>query len=257
MIYPVKNTPLGQKFGEDPATYAQFGMNGHNGQDFPVNSGTPVYAPEDAVVTISANGTTDEYTGNPVSGETVVLRGTMEHWLLHNSRRVVSVGQRVTEGQLVAYSGNTGFSTGPHCHWGVRPLDPQLANGYRGFIDPLTVKEEVMFNEGDRVNWNVTLYGEDLGLHGDLVNTLSFKGALESIRSSSTFLDRARVNDGDTINYFRFFTGHDPAQVDLDYHRGHTHKSTIYNLMDRDDVKARQGIVNRDTILNYIHNNLK
>lgn len=148
MIYPA-DAPLGQGFGADPATYAQFGMSGHNGQDFPVSVGTSVVAPEDGEVIISGNNVQDQYTGAPVGGETVVIRGKYEHWLLHNSQRLVSAGQKVRQGQVVAYSGNTGFTTGPHCHWGTRPLNPDITNGYRGFIDPLTIKEDDMPNAGD------------------------------------------------------------------------------------------------------------
>ena len=47
----------------------------------------------------------------------------------HNTSVAVGVGQQVAQGQLIAYSGNTGHSTGPHVHFEVR------ING--GAVDPL------------------------------------------------------------------------------------------------------------------------
>jgi murein DD-endopeptidase MepM/ murein hydrolase activator NlpD len=38
----------------------------------------------------------------------------------HNSENLVAVGQSVKKGEIIAYMGSTGFSTGPHCHYEVR-----------------------------------------------------------------------------------------------------------------------------------------
>lgn len=154
MRYPLDKVQVvadGQ-FGTDPSVYAQFGMIGHNGVDLVASIGTPVYAPEDSDVYVSSNGTRDQYTGSTVAGELVVLKGTMEHWLLHLSKRLVTVLQHVKEGQLIGYSGDTGFVTGPHLHWGLRPLSPTISNGYRGFIDPMkyTQKEDEMIDTDDK-----------------------------------------------------------------------------------------------------------
>lgn len=135
-------------FGSDPSTYKQFGLKGHHGVDGIAAIGTPVYAPEDGTVYMSANGVRDQYTANSVAGNTIVIKGKQyEHWLLHLDKRILLAGNQVKEGQLIGYSGNTGFVTGPHLHWGVRPHKPNISNGYRGFIDPLTLnfdKEDTM-----------------------------------------------------------------------------------------------------------------
>lgn len=93
----------------------------HNGTDFPVPIGTPVKAPQDGVITKTGN--------DRMNGIHVVIRsGDNEHFLLHLSKINVSNGQRVKQGDVVALSGNTGHSTGPHLHWekhvAGRPVDP-------------------------------------------------------------------------------------------------------------------------------------
>ncbi len=46
----------------------------------------------------------------------------------HNSALNVYVGQIVQRGEVIAYAGSTGWSTGPHCHFEVQingtPVDP-------------------------------------------------------------------------------------------------------------------------------------
>lgn len=139
MRYPLDVVAITQHFGAMGVDYSQFGLKGHHGIDLVASTGTPVYAPEAGKIEASANGLNDKYTERFASGETIILIGQYEHWLMHLSSRLVQAGQFVQAGQLIGYSGNTGFSTGPHLHWGVRPLNPDLNNGYRGFIDPLTV----------------------------------------------------------------------------------------------------------------------
>ncbi len=96
----------------------------HNGIDIACNYGSPVLATADGVVT---------YVGrDPVFG----LRVDLDHghgivtFYGHNSRLLVKKGDQVKKSDLIAYSGNSGRSTGSHLHYGT------VVNGEN--IDPLT-----------------------------------------------------------------------------------------------------------------------
>jgi phosphopantetheinyl transferase (holo-ACP synthase) len=136
MRYPLNNIAVTQEFGSTAIDYSQFGLRGHHGIDLNASIGTPVFAPESGTILQSANGVTDPKSGRFAAGETIVMSGKYEHWLMHLNQRLVSAGQKVNEGQLIGYTGNTGFTTGPHLHAGTRPLNPDMNNGYRGFINP-------------------------------------------------------------------------------------------------------------------------
>jgi len=86
------------------------------GVDYAVGVGTPVVAPASGVVRVD-----DDNSGGAAGISVVIYHDN--GWssdLLHLSRNVVKNGQRVSKGQVVGYSGNTGASTGPHLHWTVR-----------------------------------------------------------------------------------------------------------------------------------------
>ena len=99
------------------------GAEFHQGIDIAAEMGTPIVATADGVVTI-AGWNAGGY-GNMVDidhGSGVSTRYG------HASAVVVTVGQRVRRGQIIAYVGSTGHSTGPHLHYEVRlsgqPVNP-------------------------------------------------------------------------------------------------------------------------------------
>lgn len=117
--------------------YGSAGYAGHTGVDFACASGSNVVAAESGVVIVSrditshANGSCScSYTGGGYHsyGRYIVImhdkKNAKGEWVFtlyaHNSSRLVEVDQRVTKGQLIAYSGSTGNSSGPHCHFEVR-----------------------------------------------------------------------------------------------------------------------------------------
>ncbi len=86
----------------------------HGGVDFAVSPRTPIRSAGEGVVVFS--GSKGGY------GNTVIIQHGNEYSTLyaHNDETVVKVGQKVHQGDLIAYSGNTGRSTGPHLHFEVR-----------------------------------------------------------------------------------------------------------------------------------------
>lgn len=86
-------------------------MSFHSGIDIGVPEGTPIFATAAGVVTRSD--------GDVARGRTVVIEhasGVVTRYG-HCSVLVASVGDEVQSGDLIAYSGNTGLSTGPHLHY--------------------------------------------------------------------------------------------------------------------------------------------
>ncbi len=86
----------------------------HEGIDIAVSNGTPVVAAKAGVVIVA--GWMGGY-GNLV---VVDHGGGVATAYGHNTSVTVGVGQFVEQGQLIAYSGSTGHSTGPHVHFEVR-----------------------------------------------------------------------------------------------------------------------------------------
>lgn len=95
----------------------------HKGVDFGVALGTPIVAPADGVVTRVA------YQANGAGYYIIITHNKVFQTVyMHLSRQLVTENQTVAKGQLIAYSGNTGRSTGPHLHYEIHmngiPMDP-------------------------------------------------------------------------------------------------------------------------------------
>lgn len=93
------------------------GLHGYNGVDLAAPIGTPIVASASGKVVISrGSGWNGGY------GTYIVIEhpnGTQTLYA-HNSGNIVTVGQQVTQGQVIGYMGNTGHSTGPHVHFEIR-----------------------------------------------------------------------------------------------------------------------------------------
>jgi len=92
-----------------------YAYDGHRGTDFAVPSNTPVLAADDGTVIYS------EWSDS--GGWGVVIDHAFDRTAyFHNNHLFVYPGQHVSRGQLIALSGSTGNSTGPHVHFEVRDL---------------------------------------------------------------------------------------------------------------------------------------
>ena len=120
MMWPITG-PITSEFGW--RNHPIFGgQRFHSGVDIGGDYGLPIHAAQGGIV--SHSGWIDGY-GNTVMIEhgngIVTLYG-------HNESLAVSVGQYVNQGDVIAYCGSTGNSTGPHCHFEVRlngePVSP-------------------------------------------------------------------------------------------------------------------------------------
>ncbi len=120
----------------------------HTGLDLRASIGTPILAPADGVVKFI------KYHQNSGYGNVVSLSHNygFESYYAHlQNKSVVKEGQFVRKGDLIAYSGNTGLSTGPHLHYEIkfigRTLDPEPFVKWNGanFME--------IFKKEKRVTW--------------------------------------------------------------------------------------------------------
>lgn len=118
----------------------------HHGIDLAMPEGTELRAIGDAVVE-------QVFDGSTTLGKGVLLRlndGT--HAIYgHMSDVNVEVGSKLSAGETLGYSGNTGFSTGPHLHFGMKAPDGE-------WLDPTPIAEQVAELSGELVGasaWSI------------------------------------------------------------------------------------------------------
>lgn len=127
LSYPVRNTYVTSPYGMRIHPILKV-PSLHDGTDLHAPCGSPVYAPADGRV-VSA------YFSVAYGNRLLIDNGFVEGVSLstaynHLSSYVATVGERVKRGDIIAYAGNTGWSTACHLHFTV------YVNG--GTVDPLT-----------------------------------------------------------------------------------------------------------------------
>ena len=162
------NPPIGYK-----SVYSR--MKGHNGTDYKTYSGQPIYAAQDGIVT--------ELVHEDERGLGLGIQTLRKHWCeetqteeffkiryWHNQMNCVKKGDTVKLGQRIARSDNTGYSSGDHLHFEIKPVSSKgrklvYKNGYFGAVDPeqylLPVKASIFKKTktlGDRITVALKLW---------------------------------------------------------------------------------------------------
>jgi murein DD-endopeptidase MepM/ murein hydrolase activator NlpD len=135
----------------------------HKGTDYAAAYGTPIVATANGVVTKSG------YTGGNGNYVKIKHNNTYSTQYLHMTKRKVSVGQRVKQGQVIGTVGSTGLATGPHvCYrfWvngkqvdpylqrlpSAEPLPKEKISDYISFITPLKKEiDQLPFKENNPI----------------------------------------------------------------------------------------------------------
>ncbi len=158
---PVQYSRISSRYSPRRFHPVQRRWKAHKGTDYAAATGTPIWATANGVVIKSS------YTrGN---GNYVKIKHTNKYTTqyLHMSRRAVSVGERVKQGEIIGYVGSTGLATGPHvCYrfWvygkqvdpfkqdlpKAEPMPEDLKPKYFNAIEGLKVKlDEDFFETGE------------------------------------------------------------------------------------------------------------
>lgn len=112
---------------KDVRISAPYGIRGpwaagyHTGTDFACDVGTPIHATKGGTVVFAGyhNGWGAAY-GNHVIVNSVYNGKVVRHMYAHLSTFAVKSGQQIKDGQTIGRSGNTGNTSGPHCHYEER-----------------------------------------------------------------------------------------------------------------------------------------
>lgn len=119
LMWPLDSIRITQKFGRTVDSVRLYASGTHNGVDFAASVGTPLKATLSGE--IMGVGDTDNTCEGASYGKWILIKHDNGLSTLYGHMSLIKVvaGQRVTTGEVVGYTGNTGYSTGPHLHMTV------------------------------------------------------------------------------------------------------------------------------------------
>jgi len=127
-----------QGFGARPEVYAKYNLLGHDGDDWTMPTNTPIYAPVSGKVLRTGNdpGGWGHFIHIYDPGQSLVINHA--HLVAFSKEQ----GQSVAKGELIGFSGSSGFSETPHLHLAGADTDSggnkiNTNNGYKGWYSIL------------------------------------------------------------------------------------------------------------------------
>lgn len=149
LVWPIIGAVLTQSFGATPDSPILYNGQPHNGIDIRAPIGTPVYAAESGEVVRVGN--TDAFPKCLSYGKWILIRhpNNLATLYAHLSLIKVQDGAMMKRGELIGYSGDTGYATGPHLHFTVydartvefrasnRPKSTCKTLPFGGYLNPL------------------------------------------------------------------------------------------------------------------------
>lgn len=158
------NIGRSQGFAQNLLDYSQFGLKGHNGLDLAFRRGCPITAPYKLYVTYTDESDVGyglnlfaETESKQIDGVGYYLEFCFAHFKTITAKSYVWYDK----GELLGFGDSTGFSTGDHLHFGIRPYknlstttSAQIYpnNGYKGYVDPEPFLPRVDWNYRDLIN---------------------------------------------------------------------------------------------------------
>lgn len=147
LLWPVSSPKITQEFGRTSFALNTdvYGEKTHNGVDFRASIGTPILAAEDGIV--KATGNSDLICPGGSYGKWILIEhpNRLATLYAHLSHIRVAADGNVKRGDIIGYSGDTGYTTGPHLHFTVYDartvqIKPSRVCGllpYGGYLDPM------------------------------------------------------------------------------------------------------------------------
>jgi len=127
--------PITFKFGANPDWYVKRFGYPHNGVDFGLPVGTPVLACANGIISYADTIPDADGIGINIGHDNFMS----QYW--HLSQLRANLGQEVKRGECIGLSGDTGYATGPHLHFGIK-YPPDSPPGMKGWVDPINYFDE-------------------------------------------------------------------------------------------------------------------